>query len=93
MRTISSAKIRWDIVFTVNPDTFVFQLILLMMACCRHEVNSLGEMLSPCLAPLPRFEFFTVKDMDKKTKIHVFHFRLPLNEQVCTPRVSLGVRT
>ena len=53
MRTISSANIRWDKCSPSIPIPLFSQLILLMMAYCRHDVNSLGEMLSPCLAPLP----------------------------------------
>ena len=52
MRTISSAKIRWDKYSPSILTPLFSQLILLMMAYCRHDVNSLGEMLSPCLAPL-----------------------------------------
>ena len=57
MRTISSAKIRWDKYSPSILTPLFSQLILLMMACCRHDVDSLGEMLSPCLAPLPSLNF------------------------------------
>ena len=33
------------------------QLILLMVAYCRHDVNSLRDILSLCLAPLPSLNF------------------------------------
>ena len=51
-RTISSAKIKCD---RCSPSILInlsSQLILLIMASCRHAVKSLGEMLSPCLTPL-----------------------------------------
>ena len=51
MRIISSVKIRWDKYSPSILTPLFSQLILLMMACCRRDVNSLGEM-SPCLTPL-----------------------------------------
>ena len=57
MRTISSAKIRWDKYSPSILTPLFSQLILLMMAYCRHDINSLGEMLSPGLAPLPSLNF------------------------------------
>ena len=57
MRTISSAKIRWD-KYSPSILTHLFsQLILLMMACCRHALNSLRDMLPPCLVHLPSLNF------------------------------------
>ena len=57
MRTISSVKIWWD---KYSPSILIplfSQLILLMMVYWRHDVNDLGEMLSPCLVPLPSSKF------------------------------------
>ena len=50
-------KKRWDKYSPSILTPLLSQLILLMMAHCRHDVNSLGEMLSPCLAPLPSLNF------------------------------------
>ena len=57
MRTISRTKIRWDKYSPSILTPLFSQLILLMMAYCRHDVNGLGEMLFPCLAPLPSLHF------------------------------------
>ena len=43
MRTISSAKIRWDKYSPSILTPLFSQLILLMMACCRHDSKSLGK--------------------------------------------------
>ena len=51
MFATAQAKIRWDKCSPSILTPLFSQLILLMMACCRYDVNSLGEMLSPCLAP------------------------------------------
>ena len=51
-RTMSSAKIKCD---RCSPSMLIHlssQLILLIMASCRHAVKSLGEIVSPCLTPL-----------------------------------------
>ena len=53
-RTISSAKIKCD---RCSPSMLIHlpsQLVLLIMASCRHAVKSSGEILSPCLTPLCR---------------------------------------
>ena len=57
MRTISSAKIGWDKYSPSILTPLFSQLILLVMAYCRHDVNSLEEVLSPCLAPLQSLNF------------------------------------
>ena len=57
MRTILLAKIRWDKYSTSILTPLFSQLILLMMAYCRYDVKSFGEMLSHCLAPLPSLNF------------------------------------
>ena len=56
MRTTSSAKIRWDKYSPLILVPLLSQLILLM-AYCRHYLNTLGKMLSPRLAPLPSLNF------------------------------------
>ena len=53
-RTISSAKIKCD---RCSPSMLIHlpsQLIMLIMASCRHAVKGFGEILSPCLTPLCR---------------------------------------
>ena len=50
-RTISSAKIKCDMCSPSMLIPLSFQLILLIMASCRHAVKSLGDMLSSCLTP------------------------------------------
>ena len=58
--TMSSAKMRWD---RYSPSILIplsFQLILPMIASCRHDVKSLGEMLSPCHTPLCSLKFLTI---------------------------------
>ena len=56
-RTILSAKIRWDKYSPSILTPLFSQLILLTVAHCRHDVKSLGEMLSSCLAPLSSLIF------------------------------------
>ena len=41
----------------VLPVNLFYQLILLMMAYCKHNVRSLREMLSACLTPLSNLNF------------------------------------
>ena len=47
--TIPSAKIRWDKHSPLILIPLFYQFILLMIASCRHDVKSLGDILSPCL--------------------------------------------
>ena len=55
--TMSSAKMRWDRYSPSILKPLSFQLILPMIASCRHAVKSPGEILSPCLTPLCSLNF------------------------------------
>ena len=55
--TMSSARMRWDRYSPLILISLSFQLILPVIASCRHDMKSLGEVLSPCLTPLCGLNF------------------------------------